>query len=590
MWKRLRFSMKLVLLLTVPIVALIASGVGLMIYNKMASDRLIQTLYEEAYQANNLLLNADRDLYQALTAQRTLLYVSADGAKSGQWRESFEENAGQTKERVGQARTILEAQRERLEAIRLQESPMNAFEHLDTFFLHFEQWVQDSAAYEKELASGKITDQASAVSRLEALDESVMKARDSLDLVEAIIDSYAVETIRSIEESKRRIDAWTAAAIAILTAAVIAVGALLTRSVAGTLRQTVEMIGRMADGDLTGESIVSRSTDEFGRLADGMNRMAEKWRAAVAELQSSSDHVLSFSQQLTASSSQTSQASEHIAATMEDVSNGTERQHNSVDECVKAIDTVSAAAEDVAAESQRLAGFTEMSGKEAVEGAALMSAASIQMQSIRRAVDALGQTLERLSERSGQIGEMARTITDISTQTNLLALNASIEAARAGEHGRGFAVVAGEVRKLAEQSEAASKLVTELIGYIGEETDRAADVMEQTRAEVSEGVASMSTAEISFEKIRSGLNEVSVGVEQTGSSMERMAANVNRLSELIRGIALVAQETTAGTQNVSAATEQQLASMEEIASNAEELTEMAKRMKALVSQFRIQAG
>lgn len=70
---------------------------------------------------------------------------------------------------------------------------------------------------------------------------------------------------------------------------------------------------------------------------------------------------------------------------------------------------------------------------------------------------------KKISHNSNQILSIVNIMGDFFDKINLLSLNATIEAARAGEQGRGFAVVAEEIGKLADNSAAELKGITELI-------------------------------------------------------------------------------------------------------------------------------
>ena len=119
---------------------------------------------------------------------------------------------------------------------------------------------------------------------------------------------------------------------------------------------------------------------------------------------------------------------------------------------------------------------------EANAGTEAVEASVAQIISVEKIVNDSALTVDKLGERSKEIGQIVESISGIAEQTNLLALNAAIEAARAGEHGRGFAVVSEEVRKLAEESQEASQKIATLIGEIQAETTNAVDSMQKGNA------------------------------------------------------------------------------------------------------------
>lgn len=149
-----------------------------------------------------------------------------------------------------------------------------------------------------------------------------------------------------------------------------------------------------------------------------------------------------------------------------------------------------------------------------------LDAANLGSRELKRSIAAI----HAIQNSSSKVSEIVRVIGDIANQTNLLAFNAAIEAARAGQHGVGFSVVAAEVRKLAESSSSAAREISSLI--------------EESVAQVEEGVEVSQNAAQSFEGILSSVTETGESVKQITHSAEQqreLAIAVNRLIEELTG-------------------------------------------------------
>ena len=139
----------------------------------------------------------------------------------------------------------------------------------------------------------------------------------------------------------------------------------------------------------------------------------------------------------------------------------------------------------------------------------------------------LGQVSE-LGDISDRISAMVDAIRKIAAQTNLLALNATIEAARAGDAGRGFAVVAAEVRKLADDSRAATASIDKIVVEVRELSEATIEVASSASDEVE-------SAREHVANLDGGLGTLVTDLEQAAHVLDSARLASRHLSTAIAG-------------------------------------------------------
>ena len=322
------------------------------------------------------------------------------------------------------------------------------------------------------------------------------------------------EEIFSLAE---RVEVLLIAATFLVTVALLGVLVFyLNRVVIAPMAMLMGVARRIADGDLTVCMEAGRK-DEVGNVLNSMRDMVGRLQGIIGEVRTASDNL--------------STASGQVSATAQSLSQSTSEQAASLEETTAAMEQMTATISRNTESAHVTDGMATNAAQRTEEGG-----------------QAVSQTVEAMRQIADKIG----IIDDIAYQTNLLALNAAIEAARAGEHGKGFAVVAAEVRKLAENAQAAAQD----IGMVAQ-----ASVMQAERA---------------------------------GALLGEMVPSIKKTSALVQEIAATSQEQSAGVVQINdsmgqlnAATQQNASASEELAATAEEMGAQAAQLQDLMGFFTV---
>ena len=228
----------------------------------------------------------------------------------------------------------------------------------------------------------------------------------------------------------------------------------------------------------------------------------------MRSISDSSSSVASSSEELTISATQTADSVRAVAESATTMAQNSNEQRMKLEEVNQMMDRLRFHVASMSEEAELMKKAADDSIRGAKEGQSVVSKAVVSMEEISRNIQSSSNVVIKLGERSTEVGQVVDTIANIAGQTNLLALNAAIEAARAGEAGRGFAVVATEVKKLAEQSEEATRNIASIIGSIQEDTNMAVTAMEKNSEEIKQGNRVVEQTGEEFKKIGDLIDEM----------------------------------------------------------------------------------
>lgn len=349
----------------------------------------------------------------------------------------------------------------------------------------------------------------------------------------------------------------------------------ITRSLTRPIKELDSAANEMSKGNLKID-VEYTSRDELGTLADSMRTMSERISYYMGEISSAMEQLASgdlnvkkretfvgdfgpvqdairmLVNSLDDTLSQIGQSADQVSSGAEQVSGGAQALSQGTTEQASSIEELAATITEMSEQIQRNA-QSALQAQQTVDGVgSKLLESNQQMKTMTKAMD-------EISNSSGEIGKIIKTIEDIAFQTNILALNAAVEAARAGEAGKGFAVVADEVRSLASKSSEASKSTAVLIENSLKAVENGTHIADETAQ--------------SLLSVVEGTNEITKQINQIAGASEEQAKG--------------AAQVQLGIDQISNVVQTNSATAEESAAASEELSGQAQILNQLVSKFKL---
>ena len=570
-WKLFALSIPLIIGL---IISVIVAGIKI----NRTDKETTQLYFDRLYSVNTNLLNADRDLYQALNGATYYhdyreiagMYETMLEARLNDYRV----NSGEVLENVEAAAEIASKEEDLYRGITAEDG--KTFEEAyDSFLKSFERWLD---CYDPETDTGSWFH----------FESTFDVARSYLSDMQSITEVWAQQEHEKLVAKNRATIIELVIVFAIVIAVLIVLIFFILKQINESIREVTDSLDALAGGDLgysfPDDDLFGR--DELGHIHKSAKNLSIKLRDIIGSTKEMSDRLSASGEELANSSELAMGASEQITDAIGEISSGASGQAESVEVAAMNTSDIGDDIEKIDAVIESLLEKTKDMKQTCDDTMETMHRLLEQNADVVSNMKDIHAQISATNEAVKNIAEASKIITDISSQTNLLSLNASIEAARAGESGRGFAVVATEIGNLADQSGNAAVRISGIVKKLVEESGKSVATIEEMGYEFEKQNRQITDTNSDVEEMVRKVGEIAKETEEISDQVNNLNKAKESLVGIVTDLSAVSQENAASAEETNASMEELHSTFTLINGSASKLNSLALDLRNNISFFR----
>lgn len=369
----------------------------------------------------------------------------------------------------------------------------------------------------------------------------------------------------------------------------IAVGIRLAGSMSRNIKTSIQMVGRLAEGnlDVWVDDKLLKKKDEIGELSRVTITLRDTMRSTIKEITDNAKALLEASQLLGTAADNTNGTMNDVRTAVSQVVDNSQLQaenSQSTSEQMKIMgDNITETSNEAELLSDNAASMQSSSEK---ASKTLLSLRQIN-EDVKKIIGEVQEQTNRTNESVKKIQAATTFINSIAEDTGLLSLNASIEAARAGDSGRGFAVVAEQIKNLSEQSNESSKEIEATAEVLRADSEKAVQAMQQMQEIIASQSESMQetqqvVAEV-IEEIASSMKSIAQIKESSG----RLEGARNEVLQAVEHLSEISAENLDSTRSTYEQTEIVADTFKQVYNSADELKTIADKLVKSIEYFKM---